>query len=167
MVAEAVVLLTTFVDTRSKAAFVIQKSSKLWELTEIVFNPQTRAHFASTLPVQVQVLKRDSLRTSPFMAYSLFLKSSSFSPQRDLLLCLTLVGAFMKEETVKQKYWSHVLEPLQVSFKAVVDRIPTPDKAQAGKDEEDEKVNNEIECGVCQLNSMFGFFLPAYFKGSR
>ena len=73
----------------------------------------------------------------------------------------------MKEETVKQKYWSHVLEPLQVSFKAVVDRIPTPDKAQAGKDEEDEKVNNESECGVCQLNSMFGFFLPAYFKGSR
>ena len=49
------------------------------------------------------------------------------------MLCLTLVGAFMKEESIKQKYWSHVLEPLQVSFKELVDRIPTPDKAQAGK----------------------------------
>lgn len=105
VVAEAVLLLTTFVDTRSKAAFVIQKSSKLWELTGIVCDPQTRKRFSATLPVQVQ---------------------------RDLMLCLTLVGAFMKEESIKQKYWSHVLEPLQVSFKELVDRIPTPDKAQAG-----------------------------------
>ena len=55
VVAEAVLLLTTFVDTRSKAAFVIQKSSKLWELTGIVCDPQTRKRFSATLPVQVQV----------------------------------------------------------------------------------------------------------------
>ena len=48
------------------------------------------------------------------------------------MLCLTLVGAFMAEETLKQKFWSHVLEPLQVSFKELVDRIPTPEKVQAG-----------------------------------
>ena len=49
------------------------------------------------------------------------------------MLCLTLVGAFMTEESIKQKYWSHVLEPISLSFKQIIDRIPTPDKAEAGK----------------------------------
>ena len=55
--------------------------------------------------------------------------------QRDLCCTFALVGAVLADETVKQKYWSHVLEPLQVTFKDVMDKIPTPQKAQNGERE--------------------------------
>ena len=38
----------------------------------------------------------------------------------------------MTDESVKQKYFRTVLEPLQMAFNEVFEKIPTPEKTQAG-----------------------------------